>query len=115
MNLEQRLVRAQTPLQAGGRSSAHDLGVDAELLREFLLPLLAQVGRAYDCEPLDLSAIEEFPGDQPGLDGLADADIVGDEQPHRVELQRHEQRHELIGARFDIEVAEAPERPGAGA
>jgi hypothetical protein len=46
------------------------------------------------------------------LDGLADADVVGDQQPHRVELERHHQRHELVGPRLDGDAAEAAERSG---
>jgi hypothetical protein len=51
--------------------------------------------------------------DERGLDGLADTDVVGDEQAHRIELERHEQRHELVGARLDGDLAEAAERAGA--
>ena len=49
-----------------------------------------------------------------GLDGLADADVVGDQQPDRVLPQRHQQRDELVGAGFDGEPGQRPERPGAG-
>ena len=79
------------------------------------MPLFAQVGRADEGEALDLAPVEQFPSDQTCLDGLADANVVGDEQPNGVEPQRHEQRYQLIGARFDIEIAEAPERSRTGA
>lgn len=115
IDFEHRFVRAQSPFQAGGGSGANHLGVNAEFLREFPLPLLAQVRRADNGEPFDISAVEQFPGNQGRLDGLADTHIVGDEQTDGVELQRHEQGHELVGARFDVEIAEAPEGPGAGA
>ena len=78
------------------------------------MPLFAQVGRADDGKALDLAPVEQFPRDQACLDGLADTDVVGDEQPDGVELQRHEQGNQLIGARFDIEIAEAAERSRTG-
>lgn len=49
----------------------------------------------------------QFAGDEQRLDGLARAHVVGDEQAHRFEAQRHEQRHELVGARAD---RDAPQR-----
>ena len=76
-------------------------------------PLLDEVRRAEHGEAVDLAAVEQLAGDERGLDGLADADVVGDEQAHRVELERHEQRHELVGARLDGDLAEAAEGPGA--
>ena len=80
-----------------------------------LLPLLAEMRRADDREALDLATIEQLAGDQPGLDGLADADVVGDQEPHRLLAERHQERHQLVGARLDAEIAEGAERPGAGA
>ena len=63
------------------------------------LPLLGEVRRAEDGEPLALAAVQELRGDEAGLDRLADADVVGDEEPDGVLPQRHEQRHELVGPR----------------
>ena len=74
---------------------------------QLALPLLGEVRRAEHGEALDLAAVEQLAGDQRGLDRLADADVVGDQQPHRVELERHQQRHELVGARLDGDPAEA--------
>ena len=73
-------------------------------------PLVDQVRRAEHGEAVDLAAVEQLAGDERGLDGLADADVVGDEQAHRVQLERHQQRHELVGARLDGDLAEAAER-----
>ena len=42
-------------------------------------------------------------------------DVVGDQEPDRVELQRHQERHELVRAGLDGELGERAERPGAGA
>ena len=49
------------------------------------------------------------------LDRLADADVVGDQEPDRVELQGHQERHELVGAGLDRDLAERAERAGTGA
>ena len=46
---------------------------------------------------------------------LADTDIVGHEEPDGIQLERHEQGDELVGARLDIDVAETAEGAGAGA
>ena len=76
-------------------------------------PLVDQMRRAEDRHPLDLAPVEQLAGDERRLDGLADADVVGDEQAHRVLLQRHHERHELVGARLDGYLPDAAERPGA--
>ena len=86
-----------------------------EALLQFALPLLAQVRRAEHGQALDLATVEQLAGDQRAFDGLADTDVVGDQQAHGVLLQRHQQRHELVGARLDGDVAEAAERAGTGA
>ena len=44
---------------------------------------------------------------------LPTPDVVRDEEAHRVELERHEQRHELVRARLDGDLADAPEGSGA--
>ena len=69
----------------------------------------ASAGRAQHGQPLGVALGEQLGGDQPGLDGLADADVVGDQQPHGVLAQRHHQRDELVGARLDGDAA-----PGTG-
>ena len=62
-----------------------------------------------------MPAVEQLAGDHAGLDGLAHAHVVGDQQPHRVEAQRHDQRHELVRSRSDRDVAERAERRRARA
>jgi hypothetical protein len=86
-----------------------------ELLGQLFLPLLGQMGRTENGQALDLTAIQEFPGDERSLDSLADADVIGDEQAHRVELERHHQRHELVRPRLHRDAREAAERAGSGA
>ena len=79
-----------------------------------LLPLLGKMRRAEHGQPPDLAAIQQFAGDDRRLDGLADADVVGDQEPHGVELERHHQRHELVGPRLDSDAPEAAEWTGGG-
>ena len=86
-----------------------------ELVAQLGLPLLGQVRRAEHGQALDLAAVQQLAGDQAGFDGLADAHIVGDQQADRVELERHQQRHELVGPRLDANPGKRAERPGAGA
>jgi len=44
-----------------------------------------------------IASVEHFSCDEPGFYRLANADVVRYEHPHRVELQRHDERHELVG------------------
>ena len=68
--------------------------------------------RAEHGERIDLAAVHQFAQDQAGLDGLADADIVGDEQARHLQAKRHEQRNELIGAGLEGELGGGTERAG---
>ena len=114
--VKDRYAERQVALQALDGARKHQHRVDVELLRELALPLLGQMRRAQHGDAADLAAVEQLAGDEARLDGLADADIVLDEHAHRVELERHHQRHELVGPRLDRDAAEAAEgvRGGAG-
>ena len=50
-----------------------------------------------------------------GFDGLSNTHVVGNEHPHRVQLQGHEQRHELIGPGLHGDPGKRTERSGTGA
>ena len=69
------------------------------------------MGRTEDDGAIDVAAVEQFAGDEQGLDRLPHPDVVRDEQAHRVELERHEQRHELVGTRLDRDLTNAPKGP----
>ena len=99
----------ETPRAPGGDGCGADVEANVEL-RD---PLVHQMRGAEDDCALDVAAVEQLARDEQGLDGLADPDVVGDEQAHRVELERHEQRHELVGARLHRDLSEAPKRPRA--
>ncbi|MCY1294579.1 hypothetical protein D9M69_359750 [compost metagenome] len=69
------------------------------------------MGRAEHRQALDLSAVEQLAGDESPLDGLADTDVVGNQQAHRGQLQCHQQRHELVSPRLNRDVTETTEGP----
>ena len=70
--------------------------------------------RAKDGQASRLAAVEQFLRHQARFDGLADAHVVGDQQPYGVELQGHQQRHKLVGPRFAGDLGEAAKRAGTG-
>jgi hypothetical protein len=114
-------VPAEDAVVAGGqlafeladRAGADDDGGDAELVVKFLAPLIAEVRRAKDAEAGDFAAVEQLAGDEEGLNGLADADVVGDEHADGVEPQGHEQGDELVGPGPDADAAEGAEGAGS--
>ena len=114
MAVEDRHAHRQVALQALDGAAQDQLGLDVEFLGQLLLPLLGKMRRAEHGQAPDLAAVEQFAGDDRRLDGLADADVVGDQEAHRVELERHHQRHELVGPRLDGDAPEAAEGTGGG-
>jgi hypothetical protein len=59
------------------------------------------VGWAEHRQPTSITLLEQLARDESSLDRLPDADVVGDEETHRIQAQRHEQGHELIRPRLD--------------
>jgi len=86
--------------------------VQVKLLAELLLPLVAEIGRAEDAQAADDAPLQQLAGDDESLDGLADADIVGDEQADRALAQGHEQRHELVGTGAHGDASQRPQGRG---
>ena len=74
-----------------------DLEDHPEAVFQLILPLQEHRRRAGHDDVLDLLAEQEFPGDQAGLDRLAEADVVGDEEVHPGQAQGLLQRLELVG------------------
>ncbi|OQA17879.1 MAG: hypothetical protein BWY63_02230 [Chloroflexi bacterium ADurb.Bin360] len=89
MQIEERLPYRRPTFQPGGSACQHQFRLDVEFLGQLALPLFGQMRRTEHRQPLHLAAIQQLAGDQPRLDGLADADVVGDEQAHGIEAQRH--------------------------
>ncbi len=71
--------------------------------------------RAEHGKAVDFAAVPQFTGDESGFDGFSDAHVVGDEEANGGLPERHEKRDQLIGAGFDGDVGEGPERSGTGA
>lgn len=113
--LEDRLALQQVALETRGGVAADDLRAQVEFLGELFLPLLAQVWGAEHGEALDLAAIDQLAHDQPGLDGLADTYVVGDQQADHWLAKGHQQRHQLVGTGFEGEIADGAERASPGA
>jgi hypothetical protein len=97
---------ALEPRRSGGENQ---LRVDVELRAEFLLPLLGKVGRAEHSDPRYLPAIVQFASDQAGLDRLADAYVVGDQETNGVLAEGDKERDELVRTRLEGQPAERTE------
>ena len=80
----------------GGTTSAW-----MEMSSSSVCPLLHEVRRAEHGQTLDLAAVEQLAGNEGGFDGLPDAHVVGDQDADRIELERHQERHELVGRWVD--------------
>ena len=115
VSLEEGLVLAARPLEARSGPREHELRVDVELLGQRLLPLLRKVWWTENGKAPHLTPVDELASDETRLDRLPDPNIVGDEHADRVELEGHEQRHELVGAWLNGDSSEGAEGAGAGA
>ena len=74
---------------------------EPEALFQFVLPLQHhRWRRGHDYAP-DALAHEEFADDEPRLNRLAQAHVVGDEQVHARQQQRLAQRFQLVGVHAD--------------
>ena len=78
-----------------------------EAIAHFLLPLAQQrAGGGDDQDTVGASPSNEFGGDQPGFDGLAEAYAIRQQQSGAGQFQRPHQGHKLIGL--------DPDSPGFG-
>ena len=75
--------------------------MNAELRRQLLLPLLRERRAAQHREAGRVALLQQLGRDQSRLHRLADAHVVGDQQPHGVLPQRHQERHELVRPGLD--------------
>ena len=72
-------VGAAVTAEATQELGVGDLELEAELLAHLVPPLDLQCGRADDQDLLDAVAREQLLGHEAGLDGLAEAHVVGDQ------------------------------------
>ena len=96
-------VHAEAALAAHPRQvgAVEDLEHEAEALLELGLPLLEHRRRRRDDDRLGLLAQEQLARDQAGLDRLAEAGVVGDEEVDARQAQRLAQRLHLVGVDLD--------------
>ena len=90
----------------GAAHLGHQLAVDddelqAELVAHLVLPLQRQARRAHDHRGAGPMPQEQLLQDQAGLDGLAQADVVGQQQVGPRAGQRAAQRFKLVGLHRD--------------
>ena len=115
MRVEEGLVEGEATFEPGGGGGGDGGGVDAETGFQFAHPLVDEMGWAEDGEGLDLAPVDQFAQDESGLDGFADADVIGDEEAGDGLAQRHQERDELVGARLEREVGGRAEGARAAA
>ena len=92
------------------RRSRHRLGHDVEVPVEFRHPLVDERRRTQHASTLDLTTVKELAQNEPRFNRLADTDVIGDQETGHGLLQRHHQRHKLIGTRRKRQVPERTER-----
>ena len=89
-------IHAEPAAQALGFLAVHHLEAKRELLPQLVLPLPAQRRRRENQDAPDAAPEQQLGEDQPRFDGLAEADVVGNEQAHARHSQRLEERDELV-------------------
>src|ERR1039458_6371264 len=109
VDVKERLPDPAVTFQAAGSTRQDYFRVNLKLVAEFRLPLLGKLGRTQDREASDFAAVEQLTGDKTGFHCLADAHIVGNQQAHRVQLESHQQRYELVGPGIDSKAGERTE------
>ena len=96
-------VDPEAPLLAnpGEIRAVEDHEEEAEALLHFGLPLLQHGRGSGDDDCLRLLAKQQLAGDESGLDGLAEAGVVGDEQVDAGHAERLAERLHLVGVDLD--------------
>ena len=99
---------------AGDEIFVENLEWQAEALLEFFLPLEQHRRRASDYDFADLLAHQQLSRNQASLDGLSQADVIGDEEIHAWQAQGFPQRFELIGVEPDAGAKGRLQEAGVG-
>jgi len=87
---------AEVAADVGAAFGVDDGEVEAELVGHLVAPLHGEAGGADDKDPLGAVAQQEFLRDQAGFDGLAQADVVCEQQVDAGCLDRSVDRFELV-------------------
>lgn len=91
-----------------------NLEYKAEASLHLLAPLQQHRRRCGDDDLADLAAEEQLAGNEPGLDCLADADVIGDKEVHPRQQQRLPQGFELVGVESNTRPEGRLEQPRIG-
>ncbi len=101
---------ADVPHRLSARSGHGSRQLHTEAFAHLKLPLLDQSGRADDQGVADPVAQDELLQDEPGLDGLAQADVVSDEQERPGHVEGTDEGLELVGTRRECHPRSRPWR-----
>ena len=90
----------------------HDAGLDAKAVGQFALPLVAQHGRADHQQAARILARLQFRPNQAGLNGLTQADLVGNQDSVGGRVQKLQHRLELVGQELRVGGVHAVDQVG---
>ena len=79
--------------------------IEVKFFDKFLLPLVAEVRWAENCQPSHFTTFPQLADNEPRLDGLAYSDVVGYEQTDGIKPQGHHKRDQLVGPRTHRDTA----------
>jgi hypothetical protein len=106
------LARRQASLQTTRTGRSDTDGVQVKPPLKLTEPLVDEMWRAQNGHSFNVAAIQQFSRDEPCLDRFANANVVRNQQTNWLELQRHQQWHQLVGARLYGDLPEGSERTG---
>jgi hypothetical protein len=109
---EDALARRQASFQTTRTGRSDGDGVQVKPPLELTDPLVDEMRRTQDGHSLDVAAIQQFSRDEPSLNRLAYSDVVRNQQTNTLELQRHQQWHQLVRTRLYCDLPESAERTG---
>ena len=100
---------------AGSRSldgaARHQLEVEAELLPEFVLPLLNEAPRSNDQASCNIATQHQLPDQQPGHDRLTGTWVIGEKESQRLLGEETVvDRFDLVRIRLDVRRVDSSER-----
>ena len=94
-------AEAMLALHRGDELAVDDPEGETELGAQFVLPLQGHGGGRGDQREIDAPAQQKLAQDQARFDGLAESNVVGDQEIDARQLQRLDEWQELIGIEAD--------------
>ena len=92
------------------RGVVEDCEIERESFMELIAPLIEEPGRSDDEHPPCPTASHQLEKDEPGFDGLPEADVIGDEEARARFREEAEHRRELVGLQRDAPEASPREQ-----